>query len=1846
MEEHDIKTFIETILDPTFVDSFYGAVLEAGTLIVAVYESSGPPKKVTLTHIFPFMTVFDIKLAIYNAYKRDDRAHPDFVFLGRPKFGTKLETTDFTWSFSATPTEPVLLLNPTATASGLALDSRFINSTGGRRDIRRTDMERVTIEEKFLQRNAPVPVLNAYFYSALEAMIPGERPLSEQDWNGRLYPFFPTLSIANHTITTEQRAQAKKLADNFVIRRIFFSRLEDILNSGQPIVSVTLSAIRYLRLTYTKPTVIPGIEVLFYEVPVNERRPYMRLMPVENSPISKVHMVKDSNVPNLEDPWLLNTWSQEKSPTPDRDFAMVKVLLRKASGSTIPLYATIRLFDDATADITVEPPKPMKKLDPVTDLSSLGEGLADALTGFPYLRELPRLKNGNFIFAVNMKDVLDIPYTHATFRKRLPIMSAIFQEIPSIEGDAPMITLRYKLVANFNREDRIQTFITQLLTINPVRNEIDFAARVDEIAKEFQISNSAAREQIAKKLERAGEIVLTNPETKDYAAFNNPGVDIAIFAKHPVYFFHVFRADSYETIQRIITFLSILFSRPDSDFKVTEEDMAKYGAGEKESVKRADNSKEDEEAGPEEENVPDTTTGSEEENQFENVPDTTTIEAGPESYGDFDMSEFAADNQGPSLEEAEKEAEKEAEEERQRTDTVTVGPVKGAIKKAADAKAPTKGVEKYFSDKLKDADRALFDFHKTHPDLTKYVTQCASNLMRQPAVLSPDQFEQMNDEYKTELDNGSIRFFVFPLEKDAKKDKYDADPAKMEYYTLMRYGSALTNQNYYMCCKFFCIRDEMMVREVELLGTKLRPKHYVKQADGTIRTTKERGTCPMCEGKVIQNRRFPGANETIIERNVKSGTDNGRHLYIRFLTKTNHPDGLYLPCCFLQDQPLRIGDAQFPEPSEEARAARFPAPEGAEDAPVLTDETVQKITISYEETILTARTASIVGAEKMPLDPAIKKIKKVRRDKATGAFLEAGESGKITEIVPPQIGLLPVQVNTYFAQNPIDLVSRTFNPQKLRPESKGFLRVGVENRGAARADSFLAAVAPFFRYNSVDDFKDALYDIIQPRLFMGLNFGNLLLELYDPMWIPRYLSRTGKPPSNQELRIWAFSDLKINKMTTSNEELVRRAFLSYDKFCWWLSSEKTVKEYRHFAHFLSLPGIMNIGVRKYASSDTTIREFRRPGILFIVLDILESGELKVRCPPYPISDEIFKRSDVGFLLRHYTGVWEPIFYYNNIISLDDGLNQAMLTFPLGQKTSWPEIVEKRLNEFRTQCSMATGGLGIYTSSRGLNSRRVVPLLRVKGVLSKYEDISIQGLLRDSYNHVAAIIYKGDKGGLVAVPVIEDGISYSFHQDVTERMTDDTRPGLTLVVDVKVVFDWDDFKPAPMNQVIEFYKKYVEPHFPDLYTVKKAIKSNSTGKIEAIQLKNGLYIPVSPPDDTSRMPPSIPVASIDEMEWTINKQIVVGSTISLEELHGTAELNTKELNETFEHLRLTFSNWLNSKEDGGNFRKELEETLSDANLPLYERRKRVEIMIGSTVEGWLSEADEDAPRQPSLLRVDCLLRPKEECGGSCSWSEGGSKCLIHVRKGTEGEGSASAGHILLLRLIEELLRFSNRRREIFEQRVSQLAILDTAVRQGEQYIVPEKSVAWTELLRMEWLTKSGETPQYLEEMRQEPTEAQQKPLAPATEVTALPATLVTLFGPDDPKTARLRIYPSPTGSFESFLSLFNTSGTEVGMGAEDSELSDDVLTKLVKKAKLPIVQYDLREDPPKITGKQLARDSDSGYAIFVIAPDKRPSMVVTDTEAPALLRRSELPAAFVEFLTKSGAIKRIFVRSRA
>jgi hypothetical protein len=187
-----------------------------------------------------------------------------------------------------------------------------------------------------------------------------------------------------------------------------------------------------------------------------------------------------------------------------------------------------------------------------------------------------------------------------------------------------------------------------------------------------------------------------------------------------------------------------------------------------------------------------------------------------------------------------------------------------------------------------------------------------------------------------------------------------------------------------------------------------------------------------------------------------------------------------------------------------------------------------------------------------------------------------------------------------------------------------------------------------------------------------------------------------------------------------------------------------------------------------------------------------------------------------------------------------------------------------------------------------------------------------------------------------------------------------------------------------------------------------------------------------------------------------------------------------IEDVYQHLRLSFSYWLvRPGENGGSsFRDKIEEILKRSDLPLFEKRKRLDLILEAKVTGWLEPGDEEDESELGFLRVDCISQDKAGCTGRCAWISDENVCRIHTPSIIRpNEMDLHVPRMLYLRLIDELIRFASRREEIFSKKVPRLTIRQQAQRIGDQYIIPEGSSdwnSWWELLRSEWFTSDGES----------------------------------------------------------------------------------------------------------------------------------------------------------------------------
>lgn len=1664
------SSLLDTFLKPSYVASFHSQ-----PLLVTLFTSDGKNEVIELNTIYPFMTIQNIKTLIYLEKNKDPDFHPSFQCLLIPAPISEAEhevasdsyiPAEFIWMKPGGNSQSDLyaLDNPLTIQTA---DIRFVTSAGSKRIVGYADRAKATIEDVLISQFGTNPiVLHLFLYKDILSLLDQSIEGSEREWFGKVGPYFPELSpgqldtpaIDQHVTYMKQTLQLLERLDSLI----------EGVDLG--LLQISITGVKFLRLVWKEPTKIPDLENLFYELPVTEERPFLRILPADSQPITKLKLAGVLKIPDISDPTLLIQWAQERSPTPEKDFVFSKIKIRKTVGTQPALYGTLRIFDDKTGDFIIMPPKQVRILDPKSDLNDFASLLQKALEDTPFEENKAEIGEATLTCGLRLTSESE-RITKANLKKRIAAFSPFFQEIAPLPGEQPLMMLRYKAVSNFANEDRIFSFLTQLANRKLLQGEAQASELVEILADEFQLSEEDAKVKVADWFRKEGQSELAVPEAKDYIMKYNKGIDVAIFAQHPFYSFHLYRVDSSTVLSRILTLLSILFSAEDSQLSTREEFVRSYQVAE---------------------------TVVEQEEEF--IPDATV----PVATGEFDNLMF--DEEFEDLGEAKVESPQRNVE---KLEEQVLAPPRVAKREEVQEEEEKeeeddgkKSYAKWLVKKLQEADRRLFEYKGANPSvkIQKYVTKCQATETRQPAVLSQDQYERMRSEYAED----DVSFMVYPLELDEPEP-----PEGSEVYTVLKYGSDPLKQSYYLCSEYFCIKDHILVREHDLNAEKDRKGR-----------PKKKGTCPFCKGEIIKNLKEPAKNETVIHRKTKPRTENKRHLYIGFLKDTPHPEGFYLPCCFLDNSVLRISDKQF----EHIRAAAQVAPEGDEEEPVSAATGTQVPMISYPITFAKAHRKYIVGPEKFPL--------------------------KVGEIDGPQIGLVLSVVDTYFGQNPKDFVSREFNRMELKPESKGFLRIGVENRSRYLPDSFFSCIAPFLGnqgVNTATDVKAIMIKNIPVRIFVSLNFGNLVLEFYDPAF---------ESPMPLQLSKWAYDELGIEDVNDRNRDALTRLWKSYEKFKNFIESSTTLKEYRQFAQVLALPRLI------------TSR-----GLVCIVLDINEKEEIEVRCPPYGYDSEQYAGSDIVFLTHHYSGVWEPIFYTDNRPATAQFAerHESTIAFQRAQKVTWPPIVSQRIKEFMSRCS--SSGRSMFTSQSKMDP---YALVTVANALQGIERKPF-GVIRDAYNHVVGLTFRVQSGKiekLVALPVIDDGTMTEMPQ--------------------KFHFDWDDYDPAPIDDIVRIYKRDFENVFSLYpgYKVLRRVKSRGTGKYVAVQLANGLYIPASPPKIEAEIE-SLPLVEVNEMEWSLNKEIAFGK--ETEDLFKAEE---DEMKEIFEHLRLTFSNWLSSEQASSEVRTTLEKIIFSRDLPLFEKRKRLEILYGKTVLSWL---DTDIPvtgEITSLLRADCRLKTQPACTGRCVWRQEGSRCLLHTVKDAKlGSRTVNGPRLLMWRLFEELLRFPQRRQEILKKGgVPTLVALKDAVKMGDQWILPESSTAWYDLMRSDWMPTGTEKKKFFEEMS---STKRVQPVEERKETEGLPDELLSIIGP----TTDLYLYYAD-GGLKSYLTPYGASQLELDMEEGATALTQDAIKKFViLHIKRPVIQINLTTEPIDILSYSTRKEQRGAIPyVIVVTPE--------------------------------------------
>jgi hypothetical protein len=1762
---------MDSILEPKILGSLRE---DTPPVRCIVWKGGEDYEELTFESVYPFDTLETIKYLIYYANRNDYSFLPRFTFVGVPIGSAAYENNapedsieylplDYLWypQGSSDPLSTYFLKNPITTLK--EPDMRFVASDGSYASPNYEIRGRSTIEKIFLKpRNGKMPVLHVFTLQTLLQEYTGQRPISEEEWNKKFAPYFPEVRLQSSGSSSSYEADQDDI--EFASKIQFFvsqrdrslDRINELLENETDFPEVKLTGIRQLAMLWSKPVRgFEGSANLFYRLPVTEDRPFMRLYPSEGSAITKLHVKGVIPIPTLEDPRILEAWAKEQTPSHGIDCCMIKYLHRPSIGVMQPIYGTIYGLNDGSVKLYLQPPKQVQKLSPSIDFRNFNSRIQRVFNGMPQAFDQFTLHEIAVTFSIKLKSMQSKKFNKTRLLQRIPFFQTIFKQIPPLPNNPSLLSLRYKAVSQYASEDKLFMFITQLATGLALEGETPTMSILNALQNEFQLSKKEATKAFADWYQKRGVFTVHVPEEGEFIESFNPGIDLHLYAQHPTYFVQVNRIDSMETYSRIYSLLSLLFLEEDAYFENKEMDDV-YEEVEEEieqiSLKREEHPDQKEEEIDinalgvmmnNNDNLNVKALGIMEDEEDEPsasnqsvkhaIQPTEVVQAAlsrsldhPESK--IDQGQVLPETAEDPLQAPKRKGiiikRKNKGTEPPKTNVPLVSAKKGPLNDEEQKLVNPKG---WFITKLQQLDQRLFGYTPATKGEKPYSTKCQSIDDRQPSVMTKEQYERMRAVYE----NDRIFWIVYPLEGENEP----VPPlGSEETIYVLRYGSDGDNINYYFCPEYYCLSDEIMIREADFVST----------VDRTGRP-KPANTCPFCKGKLIILKDTPMDGHTVIRRQ-KGKSSSYHHQFIQIMKKTSHPDQLYLPCCFLRQKTHRISEPYFTHIKDALEVKQM-------------EELVNEEADDVEEVDETDYKDLIVDSQR-----AVEYL----------FLLETAHKEYILDstahLTPGKFAAIPLSFDTFFHQNSLtDMITRISVKLKLRSNANGFLRIGTES---TIYESLLGVIAPILIKNTISEVKEIIENMVRPRIFMNSHFGNLVLEFFNPA------DASAMPSTRQELM--SFSQLELGTtLTSANTYAVIRIYNAFKRFIRFIRDPTQRKDLRHLQPLLAEPGL-----------------FTARGIQLIVMEDNKEDPVTIKCPIYGLSTDRHKKNDMVFISRTMRTIgatqskyahYELYLYTINKPAKggERETHENIIRWDYASRRYWPVIVTTRIDEYLTQCQSRHRSL--YTSQQGVQSMAIIPLSY--GI--RMSTLTPEGIIKDSYNHIVGITFRPIVGSsnVVSIPVVDDG-AVSI---------------LSSVIVKNIYLDWEDVKPSSVNEIVSFYKRIesVFQLYPG-YTIQRAIRQRMDRRIVAVQLANGLYIPASPPNISSMTEEEalqslqLDVAVVDEMEWDINRDFsgVKSSReekpwsntiqpITMDDKCGSdpeliRDASYKEVEEGYQTFRLMVSNWITSLQAGSEVRKSVEDIIYNHKLPEYERRKRLYILLSSTFLSWFYPDPEDWEQaNTSLLRKDCrMINSPESCDGSCYWKKDENRCLLHVHSTTQlserkGEREVSTVELFIKRMIDDFVRFPNRRKQLMKKgEISKIKPITSAIRDGSQYIIPESSLTWSDMLRFEWMRQTPEEPKFYEEMSREATKEDF-----STFRSELPQILQEIIG-----ESNLFWNAPPSTSTKNVLSIskiLQVPLETLELTRESTTFTTDSLIKYVENTMKPIGWIDPEEKEP-------------------------------------------------------------------
>jgi len=1606
------------------------------TLRLEILGPGAPGVTVTLPDIYPIQSIQEFKRRLWLFQKGDPRWAPERVFLGVQDAAnpTQIRPIEFYWPTAAEPT----LADPVTAARVPA--SLLVDAAGNRKPVQPKMVGTLLLEDSI----KPTDTVIAICLAALTADLTPE-VLTPALFTGFYQLYFPWLTspaqVLDAGLTTLSKADAEAYAITVPYLEDRTGRMgivQGALARGVGGAVMSMSTMVRLRWLLPPPISRPeSLEKTFYGLSATPTIPFLRYFPAEGSaqgisPLLKLALQPDGN-PVLSDPTILTAYLNQPAPNRRTAVILARVPIRSAHAAPGAAF-TIHMFEDGVSDIVFEVPQ--RGATYIAAVATEAQRLLrEVMTavGFDATEE-PRLEE---LFATyrwsHPTPKTASPLTTEILRRRVRALTPFLDPAPLTTDETALAAFQWRAVSNYEAESAQFAYITQMVLRAEKEGPIaaDPAAAHDaylsDIATKFGLTTDQAALLLERWMERRGEAVAPAPGQAagmKAVAAHSTGTRIAISGTHPEYAVEIQGASSMRELQRIVSVIGILLGASSKELTLAPPTKAVQMLTQMVTAK--------EEA---------TATSAAGGAAAAGVSTVEESLAGVEEL-DPAMADLLADlgfdfggdaEEGTGEEEAAPELLEAPVEEAATMATTGGGGVsesKEEIEEECRANPWTAGEPAlrpkpdWYMARLKKEDIRMFGFKSTATGRIKsYSKSCQRRDDRQPNIMTQAEYNRVLRCYEDR-----VRFVNLPprrpedLPQDPtynpkirnEDDYFLTDPQTGKpLWSVYNYeNKSFPGQRMYlMCAELWCERDNLPLLRAEFEGTEGRG------------FTKPVNTCPFCAGRPFASLATPVPGESVIVRLPKAAT--GRlHTFIGTITRNKHPEGYSLPCCDTTPRLLRkymlaaamhqltwgreLGDDEEEEEGVGAIKAGGAAATGAatlEEGRLAIEATLEKAAVEAEA----EGKIAALPEEEAHVDYA-QRLRTIRTqyilapDKALG---------------PGKFGMLPPMLDAFFGQSSPAAMEARGIARSFREGTTVFVRLGVDTRTKARGLNLFAGLAPLLGHESAEETQRAFLSLRAVRAFEAANYGTLLHE---------FAARPGPPQADLERTLREFAAEFGYPTDVESRPHVLRVYRAWTAYLAYLNNKQEPKQLRHIEHLLAQPGIV-----------------LPTGLLLVVLEEVD-GKIQVACPSFGIPpSSAYTDVPVSFVWHdRRDDSWEPLILYND--SPTAGTRHSLFRF--GDRT--PEI-DALPKDMRAQ--MAAWIRNWRSSSKGCGRGKPAPhvwtpdrdtagiprLLELLRTGDKY-GVAVKKIVRDRSNRLVGVLTAED----LFIPCLDDG---------------------TLLTRGATVYEATGIPPKPLTEYLALYNTLGGTDtgpYKALRPTHAVAKISDKTIIVGFQTAVGTFVPVAP-EPLGASPP-LPIQEVYEFPWERDNHILRAPdapTITVTAMEETLAPIDEQLAEAYQHLRLSFSRWLHRDAQAPAFRREIEKILT-SSLPLYERRKRMDILLEPRIRTMveLTPAAATDRKALSLLRQDCLSLPESDCAaaGACRWS--GGRCLIHAPT----VAPTDPIRIFTARLSDEVLRYAIRRRELLEETVPEIRVPRGVVRIGnELYMATRHKEAATSIL---------------------------------------------------------------------------------------------------------------------------------------------------------------------------------------